>query len=105
MRLKFSAVTGLVCCGHLLSLAHTPATRATGEVSAQKFFPTLVAAAWERTRQQVTYDPAYRKLAYPMGDPPADRGVCSDVVIRAYRHVGIDLQKSVHEDMRRTFTA
>ncbi len=66
----------------------------------------LSAAAIDRTGYTVTYDGAYRRLAYPGGDVPADRGVCSDLVIRAYRAgLGIDLQKRVHEDMRRTFSA
>src|SRR5688500_14248369 len=49
------------------------------------------------------YDPAYVKLAYPNGDVPLETGVCSDVLIRAFRAVGVDLQKEVHEDMRRSF--
>jgi uncharacterized protein YijF (DUF1287 family) len=55
------------------------------------------------TQQQVTYDPTYFSMDYPGGDVPADRGVCTDVLIRAYRKVGIDLQKEVHEDMRMNF--
>lgn len=49
------------------------------------------------------YDPAYVQLAYPGGDVPQDRGVCTDVVIRALRSQGIDLQRSLHEDMRAHF--
>jgi uncharacterized protein YijF (DUF1287 family) len=49
------------------------------------------------------YDPAYRKLAYPGGDVPLDRGVCADVLVRALRAVGVDLQVAVHEDMLRHF--
>jgi uncharacterized protein YijF (DUF1287 family) len=49
------------------------------------------------------YDPAYRALRYPGGDVPLDRGVCTDVVIRAYRNAGVDLQVRVHEDMKRNF--
>ena len=49
------------------------------------------------------YDPAYVILSYPNGDVPINRGVCSDVVIRAFRHVGIDLQKLVHVDMQTNF--
>ncbi len=49
------------------------------------------------------YDPSYRAIAYPMGDVPPHRGVCTDVVIRAYRALGIDLQELVHEDMRGAF--
>ena len=52
----------------------------------------------------VRYDGSYRKISYPMGDVPADTGVCSDVVIRAYREIDIDLQKLVHEDMKRNFS-
>jgi uncharacterized protein YijF (DUF1287 family) len=64
----------------------------------------LVAAAIERTRHDVTYDGSYHRLAYPMGDVPATIGVCTDVVIRAYRaSLGIDLQQSVHEDMKQAF--
>lgn len=63
------------------------------------FFDRLAAAAVERTHHAVRYDPAYVRIPYPGGDVPADTGVCTDEVIRAYRAVGIDLQKEVHEDM------
>ena len=53
----------------------------------------------------VEYDPAYVKLSYPGGDVPADRGVCTDVVIRAMRKLNFDLQKEVHEDMKKNFAA
>lgn len=65
----------------------------------------LVAAAVAQTRQATRYDGAYRRIPYPMGDVPPDVGVCTDVVIRAYRAVGIDLQQRVHEDMRAAFAA
>jgi hypothetical protein len=55
------------------------------------------------TQQKVTYDPTYRVMTYPNGDVPADKGVCTDVIIRAYRKLGIDLQKEVHEDMKSNF--
>lgn len=54
----------------------------------------------ERTR---IYDPSYVRMAYPNGDVPRERGVCSDVIIRAFRMGGVDLQKAVHEDMTRAF--
>ncbi|MEM1442187.1 MAG: DUF1287 domain-containing protein [Verrucomicrobiota bacterium] len=69
------------------------------------FADRLVAAAKHRTTQEVRYDPAYVVLSYPGGDVPADTGVCTDVVIRAYRAVGIDLQKRVHEDMKSHFSS
>ena len=65
----------------------------------------LVAAAEAQIGVTVTYNPAYARLAYPGGDVSRDRGVCTDVVIRAYRDAfGIDLQRLVHEDMRANFS-
>ena len=60
---------------------------------------TFLKAAHEQTRHAVTYDGAYTRIPYPMGDVAASKGVCTDVVIRAYRTIGIDLQQKVHEDM------
>ncbi len=65
----------------------------------------LVAAAKKQIGVTVRYDPRYEKLAYPGGDVPQERGVCTDVVVRAYRHLGVDLQKLVHEDMTRAWKA
>ena len=63
----------------------------------------LVNAAKNRTLQTVLYNGAYFKIDYPGGDVPQYLGVCTDVVIRSYRKVGIDLQKKVHEDMMENF--
>jgi len=69
-------------------------------------FPLTVAAgAAPRATKAEVYDPAYVKLAYPGGDVADDRGVCTDTVIRAFRHAGVDLQVKVHEDMRASFSA
>jgi uncharacterized protein YijF (DUF1287 family) len=65
--------------------------------------PKLVGAARQQTRSTVTYDGSYTRIGYPMGDVPLNRGVCTDLVIRAYRAIGIDLQVLVHEDMRQHF--
>ncbi|MBJ6369305.1 DUF1287 domain-containing protein [Snuella sedimenti] len=59
--------------------------------------------AMQLTNQQVIYDPSYFSIDYPNGDVPENKGVCTDVVIRAYRKIGIDLQKGVHEDMKANF--
>jgi uncharacterized protein YijF (DUF1287 family) len=67
--------------------------------------PRVIAAAVAQTSQPVRYDGAYRRIPYPMGDVPPDIGVCTDVVIRAYRAVGVDLQQHVHEDMRGAFAS
>ena len=63
----------------------------------------LVAAALERTRHRVVYDSGYYPIEYPGGDVPQGIGVCTDVVIRAYRQLGIDLQVLVHQDIRKNF--
>lgn len=75
-------------------------------VSAQEkdFYNQLSDAAIDLTRSKVTYDPTYFSIPYPNGDVPANKGVCTDVVIRAYRKMNIDLQKKVHEDMKANFS-
>ena len=64
----------------------------------------LVAAARSQIGKTVVYDPAYASLPYPKGDVPLERGVCCDVVIRALRTAGVDLQQVVHEDMKANFS-
>lgn len=65
----------------------------------------LSSAATERTRHNVTYDGSYVKIGYPWGDVPQNIGVCTDVVIRSYRRLGVDLQQQVHTDMQNNFNA
>ncbi|MFH2051310.1 MAG: DUF1287 domain-containing protein [bacterium] len=95
--MRFLIAVGLIACG-LCSVGSVcqgqddPASR-------------LVAAAVERTTHQVRYDGSYRRLAYPGGDVPDSLGVCTDLVIRSYRALGVDLQRLVHEDMIRDFDA
>jgi len=67
------------------------------------FAEKLSNAAIELTKDNVTYDPSYFSISYPNGDIPKNKGVCTDVVIRAYRKLGIDLQKEVHNDMVKNF--
>lgn len=88
MRLRF--VLFFLCCSSALF-----AQKTTTESLAQ--------AAATLTEDDVVYDPSYFSISYPMGDVPEDRGVCTDVVVRAYRKCGIDLQQKVHEDMRANF--
>ena len=78
-------------------------TQPQGASSGSAFLDRLVAAAVERTRHEVRYDPTYFVIAYPGGDVPEGVGVCTDEVIRPYRAVGVDLQREVHEDMARNF--
>lgn len=63
----------------------------------------LVEAAKQRLNHFVVYDGSYQSIAYPMGDVAANKGVCTDVIIRAYRTLGVDLQELVHEDMQAHF--
>lgn len=68
------------------------------------FSQQLVKAAQERTKSNVRYDGSYLAIAYPMGDVPLSQGVCTDLIVRAYRTLGVDLQQLVHEDMRANFS-
>ncbi|HEY9404399.1 MAG TPA: DUF1287 domain-containing protein [Pyrinomonadaceae bacterium] len=81
----------------------TPSPPAAKPVYESPVLERLVAAANERTTHEVEYDGSYFKLDYPNGDVPAEKGVCTDEVIRSYRALGIDLQKEVHEDMAANF--
>lgn len=73
--------------------------------NASSFETDIVSALLARTTHNVTYDGAYLSIPYPNGDVPNNIGVCSDVIIRAYRELGVDLQKLVHEDMAANFDA
>lgn len=64
----------------------------------------LVKAAQARTQLDIRYDGSYHRLSYPGGDVPDNIGVCTDLVIRSYRTLGIDLQQRVHEDIQENFT-
>jgi len=64
---------------------------------------TLLDSARSQIGRTVIYDGSYQSIEYPGGDIPIDRGVCSDVIVRAYRKVGFDLQELVHRDMRANF--
>jgi hypothetical protein len=68
-----------------------------------EYIAQLVNSVYEQSKVTRSYNPAYVKLAYPNGDVDNSTGVCTDVVIRAFRAQGVDLQKQVHEDMRKAF--
>jgi uncharacterized protein len=65
----------------------------------------VIDGATDQIGQTTTYDASYQKLEYPNGDVPIETGVCSDVIVRAFRKASIDLQKDVHEDMKGNFSA
>ncbi len=67
--------------------------------------PINLSEAAKQLNSRVIYDSAYEKIPYPNGDVAPNKGVCTDVVIRSYRQLGIDLQQLVHEDMKANFSA
>jgi len=73
-------------------------------INASEFNKDIVLSLIERTTHNVTYDGSYLSITYPNGDVPKNIGVCTDVIIRAYRKLGTDLQKLVHEDMKSNFS-
>jgi len=92
---RFNFLTLLVLLGGLTL---------SGLAGAQERGKEIVAAARSQIGKTVRYDPEYVVMKYPGGDVAIDRGVCSDVVIRALRACGTDLQKTVHEDMASNFS-
>lgn len=96
-------ITRRATLGGLFSLPLAPALTKPERLPWQT---RLIRAARQQIGMTTAYDPAYVSLAYPMGDVPRDRGVCTDVIIRAYRDAfNFDFQKVVHEDMTRAFQA
>jgi len=104
---KYRLVFCVTISAALLLMPRAPAAQARPAEAAarQEFLRKLVVAAVARSHHSVRYDPAYVRIPYPGGDVPADTGVCTDEIIRAYRALGIDLQKEVHEDMEQNFSA
>lgn len=98
MSVRARRAAAALCAALVTGLALAAAADAT-------FGQRLAAAAVAQVGVTLHYDPAYTKLAYPNGDVPLERGVCSDVVIRALRRQGVDLQRLVHEDMRAHFAS
>jgi len=68
------------------------------------FYKKLSNAALSIIDPEIIYTPDYVGIKYPNGDVPHKTGVCTDVIIRAYRKLNIDLQKEVHEDMKANFS-
>ncbi|AKU94405.1 hypothetical protein AKJ09_01069 [Labilithrix luteola] len=85
----------------VLLVGPVPARAAFAEPEAGASEMRIVRRARLEVDRKVTYDPAYVSISYPNGDVAPERGVCTDVVIRSLRSVGIDLQSRIHEDIRR----
>jgi uncharacterized protein YijF (DUF1287 family) len=96
----------LVACKSSQAVSHSTGDGAETTVPvASAKVRQVIEAAIEQTSYTVGYDPAYTKITYPGGDVPRETGVCTDVIIRAFRKVGVDLQKEVHLDMAANFSA
>ena len=93
------ALVRLLCLVLAMQFLGAGAGLADGSLAAK-----FVQATAALENRGVGFDSSYRRIAYPMGDVPANVGVCADVVVRAYRAIGIDLQRRVHEDMERKFS-
>jgi uncharacterized protein YijF (DUF1287 family) len=87
----------------LLALLIVTETLLAQPLSQQSSSEIVVQSARQQIGKTVSYDGSYVVLRYPEGDVPIETGVCTDVVVRAFRAVGLDLQKLVHEDMRQAF--
>lgn len=118
MKLKLFAVTAafmlsLAACKSVpdLSASGGPAEKTSGHQNIRQDEPAseavrkLLANAGRQTQTTTQYTQQYFKIAYPNGDVPSETGACTDVIIRAFRAVGIDLQKEVHEDLAANFNA
>ncbi len=112
INIKFLLFLLLIKCLVLSSISHAqqipnPVNQSpSAELNLKRFQFSfaLVNAALDRLNHKVVYDGSYRKIAFPGGDVPNNIGVCTDVVIRAYRKLGIDLQELVHKDMLFNFS-
>ena len=91
-----------------LQVAQTPqppaATQKPWAPNTSPQLKQLVESAIDQTKVTTGYDPSYVGIDYPGGDVPLETGVCSDVVVRAFRKAGIDLQKEIHDDMGRAWS-
>lgn len=95
-------------CQRVARMTGVVATADSGHTTRPINSPVLkrvVEDAIEQTTYTLSYDQSYVKLDYPGGDVPRERGACSDVIIRAFRRGGVDLQQKIHEDMTQSFPA
>ncbi|PXF63191.1 DUF1287 domain-containing protein [Kangiella spongicola] len=99
---QLSVLTFSLALSSSFVLTETPASESSDNL-AEITSANLVSAALDRTNHHVIYEGSYRKIDYPMGDVPENIGVCTDVVVRSYRKLGLDLQQLVHEDMKANF--
>lgn len=101
--MKYKALSVLLLVSMSFNVSAEPFADEGSLASDKNSSQQLVEAALERTKHFVVYDGSYRSIDYPMGDVPERIGVCTDVLIRSYRQLGVDLQQLVHEDMNAHF--
>ena len=108
MRVEKAILLASLCCLQISTHSVAQDTRSHMNPSIDlkrfSFSVGLVNAALERLNHKVTYDGSYRAIGFPWGDVPNHIGVCTDVVVRSYRKLGIDLQQLVHYDMKQSFS-
>src|SRR5512138_3058223 len=103
MQFRQTFTTFLLAATLAQAMACAPIPAQAVSVEVKSALRPVIDNAMAQTAQTTIYDPAYVKLTYPGGDLPLERGVCADVIVRAFRKGGLDLQKEVHEDMARNF--
>ena len=104
VRIRFLLGVAGVLLGCAACASSFAAAAPTAQNSSRKTISALVRAARAQVGVTLFYSPSYTRIGFPNGDVPRDRGVCTDVVIRAYRDAfGYDLQKAVHQDMAAHF--
>lgn len=87
-----------------IQIAPTISAPTRRTISASDIGARIALAAEDQVGVTTIYDPQYVKLGYPNGDVPIERGTCTDVVVRAFRSIGVDLQVRVREDMQKNFS-
>lgn len=99
----FAACSSSGAISKRIGFAQEPPKTVAKPINGSDELKRVVASGIEQTNYTKSYDPSYVKINYPNGDVARETGVCSDVVIRAFRAGGVDLQKEIHEDMTRAF--
>ena len=106
MQIKSILLTSIYFVFITLPIAHADISNTNEKQAFEEsiFSYKLVEAALERLQHDITYDGSYKEISFPWGDVSQNIGVCTDVVIRSYRKLGIDLQERVFDDMSQNFS-
>src|SRR4029450_512349 len=99
------SVRGGIAVAALAAAAVMAGAQPRAAMPRSTFVRDLIRAAVAQANERVVYDGSYPRIPHPAGDVPPDVGVCTDLVVRASRAVGVDLQVRVHEDMTAAFAS